>query len=145
MADKIIIASCSGMSPNGLVARVAALDYVIDNEDVIELCMGLVSGDQINYNLLIKEYPVFAINGCDGNCVEKILNERGVKPAGAINIGEELEKQSYTPNDPARLAIEQARRSGKLQTAVTGVDRVTGQAVIIPVSVPAKSKPTVKK
>ena len=27
---------------------------------------------------LIKEYPVFAINGCDGNCVEKILNERGV-------------------------------------------------------------------
>ena len=106
MADKIIIASCSGMSPNGLVARVAALDYVIDNEDVIELCMGLVSGDQINYNLLIKEYPVFAINGCDGNCVEKILNERGVKPAGAINIGEELEKQSYTPNDPARLDEE---------------------------------------
>ncbi|WP_228267834.1 VENN motif pre-toxin domain-containing protein [Acinetobacter sp. TUM15064] len=53
--------------------------------------------------------------------------------------------KELSPNDPARLAIEQARRSGKLQTAVTGVDRVTGQAVIIPVSVPAKSKPTVKK
>ncbi|MDC4625400.1 hemagglutinin repeat-containing protein [Acinetobacter baumannii] len=53
--------------------------------------------------------------------------------------------KELSPNDPARLAIEQARRSGKLQTAVTGVDRATGQAVIIPVNVPAKSKPTVKK
>lgn len=49
------------------------------------------------------------------------------------------------PKDPARLAIEQARETDKLKTAVTGVDRTTGQAVIIPVHVPAKSKPKVKK
>jgi filamentous hemagglutinin len=47
--------------------------------------------------------------------------------------------------DPARLAIDQARRNGQLKTAVTGVDRATGQAVIIPVNVPAKSKVIVKK
>lgn len=47
--------------------------------------------------------------------------------------------------DPARLAIEQALDTGRLKTAVTGIDRTTGQAVIIPVNVPAQSKPSVKK
>ncbi|MDK2102814.1 hemagglutinin repeat-containing protein [Acinetobacter baumannii] len=46
-------------------------------------------------------------------------------------------------NDPAKLAIIKADKAGKLKTAVTGVDRVTGQAVIIPVQVP--SKPTTPK
>ncbi|HHP0279611.1 MULTISPECIES: hypothetical protein [Acinetobacter calcoaceticus/baumannii complex] len=48
-------------------------------------------------------------------------------------------------NDPAAKAVQQAFNTGKLKTAVTGVDRATGQAVIIPVKVPAKSKPIVKK
>ena len=48
-------------------------------------------------------------------------------------------------NDPAAKAVQQAFDTGKLKTAVTGVDRATGQAVIIPVHVPAKSKPIVKK
>jgi uncharacterized metal-binding protein len=106
MVNKVAIAACSGMSPNGLISRVAASDYVLDNDDVIGLCMGLISGDQINYNLLIKEFPVLAINGCEGNCVEKILAERGVKPKRIINIGEELENQPFTPNDVARLDEE---------------------------------------
>ncbi|HFD2125039.1 hypothetical protein QDR68_02425 [Acinetobacter baumannii] len=48
-------------------------------------------------------------------------------------------------NDPAAKAVQQAFNTRKLKTAVTGVDRATGQAVIIPVKVPAKSKPIVKK
>ena len=106
MPKKYALAPCNGMSPNGLVSRVAASDYVLDNEDVIGLCMGLVSGDQINYNLLIKEYPVLAINGCEGNCVEKILEERGVTPKASISIGDELENQPFTPNDVGRLDEE---------------------------------------
>ena len=46
---------------------------------------------------------------------------------------------NLSPNDPARKVIEQAREAGKLKTAVTGVDRSTGKAVIIPVNVPSKS------
>ncbi len=46
-------------------------------------------------------------------------------------------------NDPARIAVLQARRAGTLKTAVTGVDRATGKAVIVPVQVP--SKPAVSK
>ena len=52
---------------------------------------------------------------------------------------------NLAPNDPTRQILINADKAGKLKTAVTGVDRATGQAVIIPVNVPAKSKPTVKK
>ncbi len=41
-------------------------------------------------------------------------------------------------NDPAGIAIQKAKDSGKLKTAVTGIDRSTGKAVIIPVNVPSK-------
>ncbi|WP_114204602.1 VENN motif pre-toxin domain-containing protein, partial [Acinetobacter baumannii] len=46
-------------------------------------------------------------------------------------------------SDPTKIAVEQARIAGKLKTAVTGVDRATGKAVIIPIQVP--SKPTISK
>ena len=52
---------------------------------------------------------------------------------------------NLAPNDPTRQILINADKAGKLKTAVTGVDRATGQAVIIPVNVPAKSKSTVKK
>lgn len=52
---------------------------------------------------------------------------------------------NLAPNDPTRQILINADKAGKLKTAVTGVDRATGQAVIIPVNVPTKSKPTVKK
>ena len=52
---------------------------------------------------------------------------------------------NLAPNDPTRQILINADKAGKLKTAVTGVDRATGQAVIIPVNVPAKSKPIVKK
>ena len=42
------------------------------------------------------------------------------------------------PNDPSKLVISNAIKTGKLKTAVTGIDRATGQAVIIPVHVPSK-------
>ncbi|UOO82471.1 VENN motif pre-toxin domain-containing protein [Uruburuella testudinis] len=43
-------------------------------------------------------------------------------------------------NDPARAAVREARRNGKLKLAITGVDRQTGKAVILPIQVPAKNK-----
>ena len=48
-------------------------------------------------------------------------------------------------NDPTRSVVENAIKTGKFRTAVTGVDRATGQAIIVPINVPAQSKPIVKK
>ncbi|HFC7641942.1 TPA: hypothetical protein ACJKGY_002178, partial [Neisseria meningitidis] len=41
-------------------------------------------------------------------------------------------------NHPTKNILREAVRSGKIKTAVTGVDRQTGKAVIFPVKVPSK-------
>lgn len=45
MAEKIALASCNGMGPNGLVSRVAVGDCKNENENVISICMGSTSAD----------------------------------------------------------------------------------------------------
>ncbi|WP_199903442.1 hypothetical protein [Neisseria wadsworthii] len=45
---------------------------------------------------------------------------------------------SLPNNDPAKKIILEAYNSQKLKTAVAGVDRQTGRAVILPVNIPPK-------
>ena len=45
---------------------------------------------------------------------------------------------SLPNNDPAKKIILEAYNSQKLKTAVAGVDRQTGKAVILPVNIPPK-------
>ena len=45
MPKKYALAPCNGMSPNGLVSRVATGDCKKENENVISICMGSTSAD----------------------------------------------------------------------------------------------------
>ncbi|GAB4307968.1 MAG: hypothetical protein Kow0019_04110 [Methanobacteriaceae archaeon] len=101
--NKKSLAACSGMSPYGLVARVAATDTLSESEDVISICMGATSADKEGFRELIKKYPIIAINGCESNCVDKILNQKGVRVVKTINTMEELNKANLKPNDVSRL------------------------------------------
>ena len=49
MVDKIAIAACSGMSPNGLVSRVACDDISKENNQVISICICATSGDRTGF------------------------------------------------------------------------------------------------
>ena len=101
---KIALASCNGMSPNALVSRVAVGDVKKDNENVVSICMGSTSADieGVN-NEMLKKYPIIAINGCGGECVNKILNNKGISVFKTINIPEILDKHNIQPNDAFRL------------------------------------------
>ena len=61
MVEKIALASCNGMSPNGLVSRVAVGVCKKENENIISICMGSTSADIEGKNnpMLKKEikYP----------------------------------------------------------------------------------------
>lgn len=105
MSDKkkIALAACSGMSPYGLVARVASADTVEETDNTISICMGATSADREGFRNLIKKYPIIAISGCDGDCTQKILEQKGVKPAKNINVMEELNKAGLRPTDVCRL------------------------------------------
>jgi len=106
MEEKIALAACSGMSPNGLVARVAVHDLAIDDLEILSICMGSVSADSEGFQPLIKKYPILAINGCEGNCVTKILKQKGVNVIGELNVGDILAETDYKANDAARLDDE---------------------------------------
>ena len=106
MVKQIALASCSGMSPNGLIARVAVSDLAIDDIELLSICMGSVSANDESFKSIATEFPVFAVNGCEGNCVAKILNEKGIDVIGEINVGYTLEPTNHRANDVARLDDE---------------------------------------
>ena len=100
---KIAIAACSGMSPYGLVSRVTSSDTVAETDNTISICMGATSADREGFRNLIKKYPIIALSGCDANCTQKILEQKGVNPVKNINVMDELNKKDLKPTDVSRL------------------------------------------
>ena len=94
---KLALASCSGMSPYGLITRVACSDAVEESDNFISICMGATSADREGFRELIRKYPIIALNGCEGSCVNKILDQKGIKVAKTINIKKELDKEDFKP------------------------------------------------
>lgn len=107
MTEKIALASCNGMSPNGLVSRVAVGDCKKENENIISICMGSTSADiECKNNTMLKKYPIIAINGCSNNCVNKILKNKGITVKQTIEVGKILEPHNISSKDPFRLDDE---------------------------------------
>jgi len=103
---KYALAPCSGMSPYGLITRAATTDTVKEHDDLISICMGATSADREGFRELIRKYPIIAVNGCEGSCVDKILKQKGVQVAKIINAQEELDLENLKPTDPVRLDDE---------------------------------------
>ena len=107
MEKKIALAPCNGMSPNGLVCRVAVGDFKKENENVISICMGSTSADIENKNTrLLTKYPIIAINGCKNNCVNTILENKKVDIFKTINATDILENYDFRARDSFRLDDE---------------------------------------
>ncbi len=107
MAGKVALAPCNGMSPNGLVSRVAVGDCRNDNENVISICMGSTSADVEGKNDgMLKKYPIVAVNGCPNGCVNKILKNKGIDVADTIAVNEILDGFEVSARDPFRLDDE---------------------------------------
>lgn len=107
MVDKIALASCNGMSPNGLVSRVAVGDCRKENDNVISICMGSISADiSGKNNEMLKKYPIIAVNGCDGGCVNQILENKGIDVVETLGVGDVLANYDVSNDDPFRLDDE---------------------------------------
>jgi uncharacterized metal-binding protein len=107
MVDKIALAPCNGMSPDGLVSRVAVGDCRKENDNVISICMGSTSADiEGENNEMLKKYPIIAVNGCGGGCVNKILENKGIGVAETVGVGDVLANYDVSNDDPFRLGDE---------------------------------------
>jgi hypothetical protein len=47
--NKIALATCSGMSPYGLVSRITSADIVKETDNTISICMGATSADRTGF------------------------------------------------------------------------------------------------
>lgn len=101
--DKTALAACSGMSPYGLVGRAACSDKVEEEDNVISICITATSADRAGFQELIRKYPIVAVNGCENKCVDKILQNKGVKVSRSINIMDPLKKEDLEPGQVSRL------------------------------------------
>lgn len=103
---KLSLAACSGMSPYGLVARAACSDTGESSDKVISICMSATAADREGFRNLIRKYPIIAVNGCEGLCVNKILQQKGVEVNTSINTLEFLNEQNLYPKNVSRLTEE---------------------------------------
>lgn len=101
---KVTVSPCTGMSPYGLIARVACSDTVNENEDVISICITATSAESGGYTNLINKYPIIAVNGCENACVGKILAQKGAKTSKELNIMKLLSEKGLEPSDVSRLS-----------------------------------------
>ena len=107
MVDKIALAPCNGMSPNGLISRVAVGDCRKENKNIISICMGSTSADIEGKNdEMLKKYPIVAVNGCPNACVNKILKNKGINVYETIAVNEILDNIELSAKDPFRLDDE---------------------------------------
>lgn len=104
--EKLALAPCSGMSPYGLITRAACSDMIEESHHLISICMGATSADREGFRELIEKYPIIALNGCEGSCVDKILNQKGVKVAKTINVMEILNEEDLKPENVSRVDEE---------------------------------------
>lgn len=104
---KIALASCNGMSANGLVSRVAVGDAKKENDEVISICMGSTSADIEGKNdNMLKKNSIIAINGCGNVCVNKILKGHNINVFKTIGVDEVLKDHDVSAKDPFRLDDE---------------------------------------
>ena len=54
-------------------------------------------------NKKIEQFPIIAVNGCDGGCVNKILKSKGIDVEDTVEVYKVLEKSDLIANDAFRL------------------------------------------
>ena len=57
-------------------------------------------------NEMIKKYPIIAVNGCDGGCVNQILENKCIDVAETLGVGDVLANYDVSNDDPFRLDDE---------------------------------------
>lgn len=118
MKNKIAISPCTGMSPYGLISRVACSDIIQETENIISLCITATAADKEDFRSLIKKYPIIAVNGFENGCVDKILKQKDVKTVITLNITEILNKENLKPSDTARLSEEDEKSVKLVKTRI---------------------------
>lgn len=103
---KIAVAACTGMSPNGLIARTAVSDMAVDFDEIISICLGATAADNEKFLDMVHNFNIISLNGCESHCVDKILKGKKGNIVKSLDIDDILDGTGHSPNDVARLDEE---------------------------------------
>lgn len=102
MNDKIALVSCSGLSPLGLVVRVASVELALENDNVAA-CITEYSAQPNNCSPILDDAKIVTITGCGDDCASVILKEKDVDPIKNISADSVVKIYDLNPLDPVRL------------------------------------------
>lgn len=109
MEDKIALVSCSGLSPLGLIVRVATIDLALENENIVLGCLSESTAQPNVCSPIYEDCPIVSITGCKDDCVSNILKERNLEIVKNIDAESLMIENNVNFTDSARLDDEGER------------------------------------
>ncbi len=109
MEEKIALVSCSGLSPLGLIVRVASIDLALENDNIVTACLCESTAQPSECAPIYDDCPIVSITGCKDDCVSTILNEKGIEVVKNIDAESLMIENNVTFTDSARLDNEGER------------------------------------
>ena len=109
MEDKIALVSCSGLSPLGLIVRVATIDLAIENENIVTACLCESIAQPNDCAPILEDCPIISITGCKDDCVSTILKEKNIDTVKNIDAESLMIENKVEFTDSARLDDEGER------------------------------------
>lgn len=103
MNDKIALVSCSGLSPLGLVVRVASVELALENDNIVVACITEYSAQPNNCSPILDDAKIVTITGCGDDCASVILKEKDVDSIKNISADSVVKIYDLNPLDPVRL------------------------------------------
>ena len=103
MNDKIALVSCSGLSPLGLVVRVASVELALENENIVAACITEYSAQPNNCSPILEDAKIVTITGCGDDCASVILNDKNVDVVKNISADIIVKTYDLNPLDAVRL------------------------------------------
>lgn len=120
MKNKVSIAACNGMSNFGLISRVIASDLSESNNNISSICLTSTAASDENPNIIAK-YPILGLNGCSNECVNKILENKGIKIAKSFDLMEYSNKNGLEPGEVGRLGENGEKTVKKIKQYISNI------------------------
>lgn len=103
MNDKIVLVSCSGLSPLGLVVRAASVELALENDNIVAACITEYSAQPNSCSPILEDAKIVTITGCGDDCASVILNDKNVDVVKNISADAVVKTYDLNPLDAVRL------------------------------------------
>lgn len=109
MPEGCAVLPCNGLDKSvGCLSREVALK-INEKSGAEIICPVLFRVAEAGYRKIVKEKPLFVVDGCKTRCATKLAAEKGLKVAKKITITEEAQKRGLKIGPSLRIGLVEIR------------------------------------